>query len=450
MDPAAIQAAVQAAVAAVLQDQAVLDAIRPQQQPAVAVPFAVNPAGTGNNAWDFSSSTGLKMYIASTTPFRHAYDGKESTLRDFLRKIAQRAESFGWTPILMVTDADVTARNITIQHACLTTDLVQAHAITYLRVEGRNHQASACLHKLIMGSITSKLADRLTTRSDKFTVNAAAAVAPGVAPPPPVMKEDGVCMLHELIKLVSVETRASIAIISRKLNNLAQVMEEVESNVEDFNSTVEGLLDQLHSKSVEIPPMLENLFEGYANCTDLTFVKYMGRKQEAYEDGTIEELGYGALMKMAIEKYKILVDKKVWLRKTEEQLEIMTLKAEIGQLKQFPKQQKAKSSTDTEKKSAKQSKDADKYAWKQVAPKTGEPKEKTVGGKEYIFCPHHHTTKWVLKVNDKGIVHRTGCTKMKEARADAAGASDAGSEAAALANAFEQEQDEEAIEDEEV
>ncbi|CAB9531577.1 unknown protein [Seminavis robusta] len=405
MDAATLQAAVQAAVAAVLQDQAVIDAIRPQPQPAAAVAFAVTPAGTGNVAWDFSSSTGLKMYIASTTPFRQAYDGKESTLRDFLRKIAQRAESYGWTPVLMVNDAEGTPRNITIQHACLTTELVQQHAVTYLRLEGRQHQASACLHKLILGSITPRLADRLTTRSSNFTVNAAAAVAPGVAAPAPVMKVDGVCMLHELIKIVSVETRASVAIISRKLNNLAQVMEDVESNIEEFNSTVEGLIDQLHSKSVDIPPMLENLFEGYTNCSDLTFVKYISRKQEAYEDGTIEQLEYG------------------------------------------PKQQKGKTATDADKKTPKQAKD-DKYAWKQVAPKAGEPKEKTVGGKEYIFCPHHHTTKWVLKVNDKGIVHSTGCTKMKEAREASGRATENVGDTTALANAIEPE--EEAVEDEEL
>jgi hypothetical protein len=50
-----------------------------------------------------------------------------------------------------------------------------------------------------------------------------------------------------------------------------------------------------------------------------------------------------------------------------------------------------------------------KFAWKLVAPKTGEPQEKTVEGKAYIYCPHHAATKWVLKINQEGIEHRTGC-----------------------------------------
>jgi hypothetical protein len=49
--------------------------------------------------------------------------------------------------------------------------------------------------------------------------------------------------------------------------------------------------------------------------------------------------------------------------------------------------------------------DDTKWAWKDVAPSAGQPVEKTFDGKEYIFCPHHPTTKWVLK---KG--HETGCT----------------------------------------
>ena len=32
----------------------------------------------------------------------------------------------------------------------------------------------------------------------------------------------------------------------------------------------------------------------------------------------------------------------------------------------------------------------------------GEPQAKTVNNKDYIYCPHHSDTKWVLKVNSEG------------------------------------------------
>jgi hypothetical protein len=45
------------------------------------------------------------------------------------------------------------------------------------------------------------------------------------------------------------------------------------------------------------------------------------------------------------------------------------------------------------------------WAWKDIAPKTGEALHKTVLGKEYVYCPNHATTKWVLASK-----HKDGCT----------------------------------------
>ena len=58
------------------------------------------------------------------------------------------------------------------------------------------------------------------------------------------------------------------------------------------------------------------------------------------------------------------------------------------------------------------------YAWKAIPPKAGESHEKKFKGKEYIYCPHHGDTAWVLKVNSQNVDHKTGCTeanKIKEA-----------------------------------
>ncbi|CAB9501074.1 unknown protein [Seminavis robusta] len=331
----------------------------------------------------------------------------------------------------MVNDTAGNARNITTHYGCLTLPNVQAHAVAYLRLQQREHQASVCLRKLIIASITPKLADRLSTHADDYTVDTAAVAVP---PNAPIMIEDGTTMLYSLIKLVSVETRATVAIITKKLSSLDQVMESVKSNVEDFNVAVEDLISQLNARSIEIPPMLENLFEGYACCDDLKFVEYIARKQEAYEDSTIN-LEYGELMKMALEKYKILVDKKMWLKKTEQEIEILALKAEVVQLmKKGSSKPTPAASGGQQKKSTGASKGDDKFAWKQVPPADGDPHDKKVNGKEYIYCPHHDTTKWVLKVNNKGIEHRTGCSKLKDSTG---GSAPNGQMAAALANVME-------------
>ena len=51
------------------------------------------------------------------------------------------------------------------------------------------------------------------------------------------------------------------------------------------------------------------------------------------------------------------------------------------------------------------------YAWKAIPPKAGEWHEKKFKGKEYIYCPHHGDTAWVLKTNSQNVDHKTGCTQ---------------------------------------
>jgi hypothetical protein len=63
-----------------------------------------------------------------------------------------------------------------------------------------------------------------------------------------------------------------------------------------------------------------------------------------------------------------------------------------------------------------------KFAWKAVAPKTGEAHEKSVNGKAYVHCPHHPGTSWVLKINRQGVEHKTGCRMMAGANAKAVNA----------------------------
>jgi hypothetical protein len=184
MDAAQIQNIVQAAVAA---------AIAGLPPPAAAVPppppdFAETPAGVGAVAWDFTSATGIKLYTSATAPFSTPFDGNQDGLTDFLRKIASRAETYGFTNILRIPDDDGVDRDLTREYGCLTIDNVRAVAIPNFQGQGRPRQASSMLRKLILESITARLADRLTHRKDNYTVDAAAAAVAGQPAPVPKQK----------------------------------------------------------------------------------------------------------------------------------------------------------------------------------------------------------------------------------------------------------------------
>jgi hypothetical protein len=405
---------------------------------AVVVPFAVNPAGGAVNVpWDFQSSQGLRLYTAVTAAIEPVFDGAVDNMNDFLRRIWNRAEAYGFTSILRVADNHGVARNLTREYGTLTTANMHTAAVVYLRLENRSHQAAEMLRMLILASIQARIVDRLFHRREGYLVDIA---LPGAAAPD--VREDGPCMLHELILMVSVETRATIANIKRQLNDLQPIMEESKSDIEKFNTKVEGLIDALNARSATVPELLTNLFTGYKSCADKTFVKYISRKEEAFEDGTLTFTDT-ALMQMALEKFKTLESKGTWLKKTTDELDFIAMQSQIKELKQNPVKAKKEGKVVKE---GKANRNTGEYAWKGVAPKAGESHEKTVKNKVYIYCPHHESTKWVLKVNQQGVEHKTGCLKMAAAiaaQAAAAGPTSAQRLVAAIGNIDVEEENEE-------
>jgi hypothetical protein len=414
MDAAQVQNIVQAAIAAAL---AAFQQQQPLPVPPVAPAFAETPAGVGVVAWDFTSATGIKLYTSATAPFTTPFDGKQNGLSDFLRKIASRAETYGFTDILMVPDDNGVDRDLTREYGCLTIDNIRAVAIPHFQGQGRPRQASSMLRKLIQESITASLADRLTHRKDNYTVNAAAAVAAGQPVPVPIPREAGPAMLYELISMVSIETRATVAGLTKKLTNLTPIMQSVKQDIAAFNAQVDLLMDALRARNAHVPDVLPHLFEAYNSCDDALFTKYISDREDSYEDRTID-LTHVALMQLALEKYKILLNKGKWMKPSESELEFIAMKAELYEIKQNAKAI-TKSKTPAKKADSKKDKDKNdvKFAWKLVPPKPGEATTKTFNGKKYIYCPHHQRTCWVLEINNEGIEHRTGCKKMAEAAA---------------------------------
>jgi hypothetical protein len=439
---AMIQQAVDAAVAAIPAPQAGGAAA------GAAAPFHVNPAGVGNDPWDFQSSQGIRLYQAATAPFEPLYDGDPAKLNTFLRHIRNRAEAYGFSRILTVADSQGVPRDLTREYGCLVTANVKAAATLYLRLEQRSHQASVVLRMLVLNSAQPRIIDRLFHRKADYSVDIA---LPGAQAN---VKEDGPSMVLALINMVMVENRSSVSNIMRKVYALPKLMEDSKSNIEEFNTAVEGLVDSLIARDAPVPDLMDHLFSGYKTCDDQNFVDYISRKEDSYADNTIITMTYTELMQTALEKYKSLVERDQWGKKTEQQLEFIALKSELKLLKQNPKKanQAARPATGaaagTAATTARTSnRNTGSFAWKNIAPKANEAKEKTVEGKDYVYCPYHGNTKWVLKINVQGVDHRTGCRMMLAANAQGAQAAGANADrmVAALANVTEDEGEEENI-----
>ena len=76
--------------------------------------------------------------------------------------------------------------------------------------------------------------------------------------------------------------------------------------------------------------LLTNLFKGYATATDKTFVAYILRKKEEYEDGS--NMTPDQLMQLADNKFKNLLQEGLWDAPSLEEEKIVALEAKVKQL----------------------------------------------------------------------------------------------------------------------
>jgi hypothetical protein len=187
---------------------------------------------------------------------------------------------------------------------------------------------------LIKASISTDLWTELQDLQDKYTVSIGT---------PATTRTDGILYLYELIGLVAIETKSTVTNIIKQLNNLTGIMEQKQSDIKEFNNSVNLLLSGLRAQNHTIPDIITNLFEAYKSCEDSKFVEYMVRKEEAYEDNTITDLSAQKLMKMALEKFKTLQGRNQWKQKSSQELEFIAMQNELLKIKKLEQDSQKKS-----------------------------------------------------------------------------------------------------------
>jgi hypothetical protein len=135
-----------------------------------------------------------------------------------------------------------------------------------------------------------------------------------------------------------------------------------------------------------------NLFRAYLSVSDGVFHRYLQSQKDDYNDGKTD-LSPDNLMELAGNKYKSLVEEDMWQAPMASDKEIIALRAQIAGLKSTNNPGKKEKVPDKKKKFEKK-KESTSYAWKTVAPKTGDPVKKTVGTKTYHWCIKHSA--WTL------------------------------------------------------
>jgi hypothetical protein len=149
----------------------------------------------------------------------------------------------------------------------------------------------------------------------------------------PKMFASALLFLKVIIRESHIDTHATVASIRTKLSNLDEYIVTINSDITKFNQYVYLLVNALKARNKTTDDLLINLFKGYLCASDKTFVAYIQRKQEKYEDEEQEEeLTPPVLMNAANTKYKILKEKGVWNAPSEEEEKILALEAKVSKL----------------------------------------------------------------------------------------------------------------------
>lgn len=354
----------------------------PPQVPNPQAIFALTPSGIVQGFIDYSTREGQRLYETAKAPLEDKFDCKPELLRQFVESFRKRAISADWLPTLQVP-VNGFNHDLTEHYGLLTFDQIRAHAISYINTETRNFQNAYQIYECLYATLTQEARTKVSTRFNDYNVG---------------NKPDGLLYFKAIIATAQVDTPATISQIRYKLMNLAQHMQNIGSNIQQFNIDVQTYVLALEARGHSTSDLLVNLFRGYKSASDETFRKYICDREDDYNDGTLLNLTPEKLMSLAVNKYRTLVDDNVWNQQSPQHKQIVALNAQIQKL--IGDKNKSPSSTTTNKdakpnttggkgKGNKGNKDRKYPDWKYKAPSGNEPKAKSIKGKQFYWCKHH-------------------------------------------------------------
>jgi hypothetical protein len=326
------------------------------------------PGMANIQALDYTKTSDLKMFLRGIEALSSKFDLQAGQLKVFLECVKERVRMFDWTFVVTVPDSAAVNRNLIDEYGRLTIEDCQAHAATYSGVPGRDSQNSVMLYQFLSNSLSDEAKNILMVNPDSYTV---------------MGQPSGSCFLKAIIGKSTVDTIATVHVLRNAIANLEPKMKELQGDIKAFNLHVTQVRNSLIAQGEPVNELMLNLFKGYSAVDDEAFARYIGRKQDAYEDGV--DITADSLMMSALNKYELRMENGTWNALSRKDERIIALQAQIDSLG------KQKEPTNSKKKSKK--KNDDEYAWKKVQPSNGEMK-KVVKGKTYHWCPKHHA--WTI------------------------------------------------------
>ena len=359
-------------------------------QPAPVPPaFTLGP-GRCNSLLDYSNTSHIKTYYKAVTPLEHKFDSKPSSLRIFMKSVANQVKSFGWDNILNIVDSHGNTRSLLYDYRQLTTEEIRMHARNqWTNQHTRDAQNTEMLYHFLFDSFYENFKATILLKNYNYQVTMGTYTT-----------EDGPCLLKQIIVSTFVDTRATASQNQESLVDMTQQLEAHKGNITKFNKWVEEQVAILHSRREEAHDLLTYLWKPYQRAPDAKFVEYIQNQCNDFITGK-SDFTAQEWMNLADTMYKARVQMNKWALLSSEQEEIVALNAKIAQLEQANKP-KCKTKEESKGKMKEKDNQTNDHNWMKDKP-TGEEKAedshpcKIVDKKKYYWCLHHNNEQgqWV-------------------------------------------------------
>ena len=384
--------------------------------------FALSP-GMANvdGLIDMTSKRGLSLYESGKAALDTKFDLDVKNCNIFETELAARGKSMGWTSpnqgILSFTAADGTSIKLINQYGRIEAAALSTQCDVFIngaKATERAAQNNNMMAQCLMASLTQEARESVVAhKKDYQVIPTGQTEAIDVAP----------LLYKTIMRLATLDSTATVTALKHNITSVGDAAERLGGDIDKINAFITVNYNQLLARGIDmgsdaVQPILKMLA---TKIPDANFTKYFTQKESDYWDETAEMKGISVedLLKKAKAKYDLLKSQGTWGVLSQEQQDIIALKAELSTMtannlklsKKFKDkatgsdkdqgtaQKKAGGAKKKNKKdtSNKKKQKADE-AWMRVPPKDNEPKTKTVNGKNWKWCIHHMA--WGLHSDD--------------------------------------------------
>ena len=229
----------------------------------VAPQFALAP-GSNDHVLDWTNPDHMKQYYKATSPLDSTeFDRQPNKIRLFLAHVEDQAQQFNWQSILTIpVSLPPTSYNLVCDYGWMSLQDVQAKALTYVGIQGREAQDSYMLYNFLIESLMDSFKAQVLLYKQDYTIT------PMGGQPP---MKDRPTLLNRLIMLTYINNRATTAHIRETLIDMANQLTNLQGDITSFNDWVREQVCQLAARGTLAPNLLTYLWKTYLQAPHAEF-----------------------------------------------------------------------------------------------------------------------------------------------------------------------------------